>query len=86
MPLLLLHWLSLDFSVFISSGPRPHVPTETGHDYAGPSQIYTCYGIAADFGSAGLTADRTIYAKCPAELVNLLPEDSAFASGDVFDG
>ena len=75
-----------DFSVFISSGPRPDVPTDAGDDYAGPSQVYTCYGIAADFGSADLAVDRTIYAECPPELVNLLPKDSAFASGDVFDG
>lgn len=75
-----------EFSVFISSGPRPDVPTDAGHDYAGPRLIYTCYGVAADLSSARPVVDRTIFTGCPPALVNLLPEDSAFASGDVFDG
>ncbi len=77
---------SAGFSVFISSGPRPDVPTDSGHVYRGPSQVYTCYGIAADLGSASVVVERTIFTECPAALVNRLPEDAAFASGDVFDG
>jgi hypothetical protein len=72
------------FSVFISSGPRANVPTDAGHEYAGPSQVYTCYGITADLGVA--VVDRAIFTECPTALVNELPEDAAFASDDVFDG
>jgi hypothetical protein len=75
-----------EFSVFISSGPRPDVPTDDGHDYSGPSQVYTCYGITTDLGAEMLTVDRAIFTECPTALVNELPEDAAFASGDVFDG
>lgn len=74
------------FSVFISSGPRPDVPTDAGQDYAGPSQVYTCYGITADLGSAEPVVDRTIFDECPTGLVRQLPADAAFASGEVFDG
>ena len=73
-------------SVFISSGPRPEVPTDTGNDYAGPSQVYTCYGLTADLGAAIRTVDRSVFTECPTALVSLLPEDATFASGDVFDG
>lgn len=75
-----------EFSVFISSGPRPDVPTDAGHTYSGPSQVYTCYGIAAEFSSANVVVERTIFTECPEALVNGLPEDAVFASGDVFDG
>jgi hypothetical protein len=75
-----------EFSVFISSGPRPDVLTDAGHEYSGPSQVYTCYGITADLGAEVLMVERAIFTECPAPLVNELPEDAAFASGDVFDG
>lgn len=75
-----------EFSVFISSGPRPDVQTDAGQVYSGPSQVYTCYGIATDLSSANVIVERTIFTECPVALVNLLPADAAFASGDVFDG
>lgn len=73
-------------SVFISSGPRPDAPTDEGRPYGGPSQVYTCYGIAVDGWRVVLTYDREIFTECPAVLVEQLPEDAAFASGEVFDG
>ncbi|SJN28420.1 hypothetical protein FM104_06035 [Microbacterium esteraromaticum] len=75
-----------EFSVFISSGPRPDVPTDAGHHYVGPSQVYTCYGITAGLRSPRPMINRTLFSDCPAALVNLLPDDAAFASRDVFDG
>ncbi|GAA1845722.1 hypothetical protein GCM10009750_35000 [Agromyces salentinus] len=75
------------FSVFIASGPRPDIVTDEGRTYSGPSTVYTCYGIEAEFqSSAGPSADKTIFDDCPPTLVELLPEDAAFASGAVFDG
>lgn len=74
------------FSVFISSGPRPDVPTDDGRDYVGPSQVYTCYERERDFNPEAQRSNRTVFTDCPAALVNLLPEDAAFASADVFDG
>lgn len=74
------------FSVFITSGPRPDVPTDDGHTYDGPSQVYTCYGITSELDPAQKSATRTIFTECPDALVDQLPEDAAFASGEVFDG
>ncbi|MFB2556790.1 hypothetical protein [Herbiconiux liangxiaofengii] len=75
-----------EFSVFVSSGPRPDTPTDSGHDYSGPSQVYTCYEIAADLGSPTPAVERTIFTTCPEALVSLLPQDAAFASADTYDG
>lgn len=75
-----------EFSVFISSGPRRDALTDAGFGYVGPSQVYTCYGMAADLRSPRPMVNRTLFADCPRALVNLLPDDAAFASGDVFDG
>lgn len=37
------------FSVFISSGPRSGGPTDDGRTYSGPSGVFTCYAIEAQF-------------------------------------
>jgi hypothetical protein len=74
-------------SVFISSGPRPAVPTDEGRNYNGPSAVYTCYEIKAQFKSDAVpVASRKILDGCPEALVDLVPKDAAFASGEVFDG
>jgi hypothetical protein len=78
--------ITADFSVFISSGHRPSVQTDDGHDYVGRSEVYTCYGLHANFSTTMPTVERTISTTCSAVLVKKLPSDAAFASGDVFDG
>ena len=76
-----------ELSVFIASGPRPDVATDEGLKHTGPSTVFTCYGIKAEFQPSVLpSVDRIIFDDCPAALVKLLPEDAAFASGEVFDG
>jgi hypothetical protein len=76
-----------DLSVFIASGHRPDVATDEGGSYGGPSAVYTCYVLHARFGApSGAEVDREILQECPAALVELVPADSAFASGEVFDG
>lgn len=76
-----------EFSVFIASGPRPDVVTDEGRKYTGPSTVFTCYGIEAEFQSGvEPSVDRVIFDDCPTSLVELLPGDAAFASGEVFDG
>ena len=76
-----------ELSVFITSGPRPSVPTDSGGFYAGPSQVFTCYRIEAKFSPIDApSVNRVTFKKCPAPLVELVPEDAAFASGEVFDG
>lgn len=76
-----------ELSVFIASGPRPDVATDEGRAYTGPSTVFTCYGIKTDFQPRSLpSVDRIIFDDCPSALVKLLPEDAAFASGEVFDG
>ena len=76
-----------ELSVFIASGPRPDVPTDEGYRYNGPSQVFTCYRMEATF-SRGVapSVDRVTLDDCPAALVELMPEDAVFASGEVFDG
>ena len=76
-----------ELSVFIASGPRPDVPTDGGRDYNGPSQVFTCYQVEADF-SPGVAASvgRVTFDDCPAALVELMPDGAVFASGEVFDG
>lgn len=76
-----------DVSVFIASGPRPAVPRDDGRAYNGPSQVYTCFTVEVDFASTSAPApSRVILNDCPQPLVELLPEDAAFASDEVFDG
>jgi len=78
---------SAKVSVFITSGPRPNVPTDEGGRYDGPGTVYTCYGFRTDFVSGQQSrTSRTIYSKCPHALTDQLPEDAVFASGEVFDG
>ena len=61
--------------------------TDEGGKYTGPSTVYTCYGIKTEFRSREEpSADRIIFDDCPPTLVGMLPEDAAFASGEVFDG
>jgi len=73
---------STGVSVFIASGPRSPVV-----DGASPSEVYTCYRVEAEFTRDPMpSTGRTLLDDCPEPLVALLPEDSAFASGDVFDG
>ncbi|MBC7763810.1 MAG: hypothetical protein H7201_18880 [Candidatus Saccharibacteria bacterium] len=74
-------------SVFIASGPRPDVPTDRGGRYNGPSQVFTCYQVEAFFSAeAAPSIGRVTVDDCPLALVDLLPKDAAFASGEVFDG
>lgn len=76
-----------ELSVFIASGPRPDVVTDERRKYTGPSTVFTCYGIETQFQpGAEPSADRIIFDDCPPALVELLPGDAAFASGEVFDG
>jgi hypothetical protein len=76
-----------ELSVFIASGPRPDRVTDKGLNYVGPSTVFTCYGVTAQFEPMALpSVDRAIFVDCPPALVRLLPEDAAFASGEVFDG
>lgn len=78
---------SAEVSVFIASGPRPAVPRDDGGAYSGPSQVYTCYAVEVSFASSvAPSASRVTLDECPQPLVELLPEDAAFASGEVFDG
>jgi hypothetical protein len=78
---------TLDFSVFISSGPRPDVTTDQGTGYSGPSAVFTCYEVHGDFvADLSPTIGRTVLDECPAALVEPLPDDAAFASAEVFDG
>lgn len=77
---------SAQVSVFIASGPRPAVPTDEGHRYAGPGEVYTCYRLETRFASEQPRVERTILDECPRALVELVAEDAAFASGEVFDG
>ena len=73
---------SAEVSVFIASGPRSPVD-----DGASPSEVYTCYRIETEFvGDPMPSAGRVLLDSCPEPLVSLLPEDAAFASGEVFDG
>ncbi|TFV99900.1 hypothetical protein [Orlajensenia leifsoniae] len=74
-------------SIFIASGPRPDVPTDWGRNYDGPSQVFTCYRIEAEFSPGAMpSVGRTTFDHCPPALVELMPADAAFASGEVFDG
>lgn len=78
---------TVELSVFIASGPRPDVATDEGRRYEGPGAVYTCYVLDARFGApSGAEVDREILQECPTALVELVPADSAFASGEVFDG
>ncbi|MBO0982706.1 hypothetical protein [Rathayibacter sp. SD072] len=73
---------SAEVSVFIASGPRSPID-----DGASPSEVYTCYRIETEFvGDPMPSAGRVLLDSCPEPLVSLLPEDAAFASGEVFDG
>lgn len=74
-------------SVFIASGPPAGKPTDAGSEYAGPSEIYTCYRVTTTFESAAPpSAERTILAECPDALIGQLSADALFASAEVFDG
>jgi len=76
---------SAEFSVFISSGPRPNVATDDGDVYEGPSQVYTCFRVhvtAASDADPRLLDDED----CPKELLATMPRDAAFAEDSVFDG
>ncbi|KQX07738.1 hypothetical protein ASC59_08400 [Leifsonia sp. Root1293] len=74
-------------SVFKASGPRPDVPTDWGRNYDGPSQVFTCYRMEAEFSAGAMpSVGRTTFDHCPPALVELMPADAAFASGEVFDG
>ena len=74
-----------EFSVFISSGPRPNVASDEGTEYTGPSQVYTCFRVhvtAAADPDPQLLDDEP----CPKELLANMPGDAAFAEDSVFDG
>ena len=76
-----------ELSVFIASGPRPDVPNDEGQHYNGPGQVFTCYRVDASFSpGTAPSVGRVTFDDCPAALVELVPEGSAFASGEVFDG
>ncbi|WP_382304396.1 hypothetical protein [Herbiconiux sp. UC225_62] len=75
------------FSIFIASGPRSNGPDDSGRVYSGPSEVYTCYRFDVRFeADASAHARQTIYLGCPAELVDPLADDAAFASAEVFAG
>jgi len=76
---------SAEFSVFISSGPRPNVAADDGTEYNGPSQVYTCFRVhvAAAADPDPLLLDDE---ECAKELLEKMPSDAAFAEDSVFDG
>lgn len=74
-----------ELSVFVASGPRADVPTDDGRPYFGPSAVFTCYGVRAEFG-AELAVQQTDFDECPAALVARLPGDATFVVGRAFDG
>jgi hypothetical protein len=76
-----------DFSVFISSGLRAGQFMGAHETYTGPSAVFTCYKMHVySNADATLAIDRIILDRCPSALVEAMPDDAAFASGDVFDG
>ena len=76
-----------DFSVFISSGPRADQIEASETTYTGPSAVFTCYTLHVySTADATLSIDRVILDECPSALVDTMPDDAAFASGEVFDG
>jgi hypothetical protein len=78
---------SAALSIFIASGPRPNFVSDTGGDYQGPSQVFTCYRVEATFFSGEEPyVEEVNVDDCPNALVEMLPDDAAFASADVFDG
>lgn len=63
------------------------MPRDDGAAYNGPSQVYTCYAVETEYDTSTTpSANRVILDECPQPLVELLPKDAAFASGEVFDG
>jgi len=76
---------SAEFSVFISSGPRPNVAADDGTEYNGPSQVYTCFRVHVS-AAADPDPHRVDEKNCPDELLANMPRDSAFAEDSVFDG
>lgn len=76
-----------ELSVFTSSGPRSDNPPDEYRGYNGPSAVFTCYGITAQFQQGATSSvDRITFDECPAALVATAPKDAVFASGEVFDG
>jgi len=75
------------FSVFVSSGPRAEQIEGRERTYTGPSAVFTCYTlhVAPNAGGTSSTG-RVILDECPVALVDMMPDDAAFASGEVFDG
>lgn len=81
----------LTFSAFISSGRRVDVPTDAGGRYDGPDSVFTCSRWTVRFGAYAVeSAERGALGQhwedCPAELVEAMPGDVAFAEPDVFGG
>jgi len=75
------------FSVFISSGPRAEQIEGRERPYTGPSAVFTCYTLHVVPNAGGtLSTGRVILDECPVALVDMMPDDAAFASGEVFDG
>jgi hypothetical protein len=78
---------SVSASVFIASGLRFGVPVDDTGTYTGPSEVYTCYDVDTEFSPTEAPSTyREILEECPEPLVELLADDAAFASGEVFDG
>jgi hypothetical protein len=78
---------NVNFSVFISSGPRPNVLTDEGTHYSGPNAVFTCFGWHASFdGNGDFDGERVDDRACSPELVAQLPPDAAFAEIELFDG
>ena len=76
-----------ELSVFIASGPRADQLTGSENTYTGPSAVFTCYTLHVSAnGGATLAINRVLLDECPSELVDTMPDDAAFASGEVFDG
>jgi hypothetical protein len=75
------------FSVFVSSGPRADQTAGRDETYTGPSAVFTCYRLHVyPYADATPAIDRIILDECPNALVEAMPDDAAFASGEVFDG
>ena len=79
---------SATLSVFFSSGRRSDAPAD---GYFGPDSVFSCASWRVEFGPYAVErADRgslgQSWEDCPAELIDAMPGNVAFAEPAVFDG
>ncbi|MDR6865588.1 hypothetical protein J2Y69_000170 [Microbacterium resistens] len=83
----------LSFDALIFSGPRdPEIPRDEigargGERYTGPSAVYTCFTIEAQFTDGALRSwDRSFDPDCPKALVDALGAGAQYERPTEFDG